>query len=69
MLILGIILIIAGAASYIYGNNMNNSLESQFSSLMSSGTVDPGSKWITLGVIAAVIGVLVIIYSLVKKKK
>lgn len=61
MFILGIILAIAGAGSLIYGILQNNSVEAQLSSLFSSGSVDPGTLWIIVGVIAAVIGIVLLV--------
>ena len=58
MLIGGIILIIAGAVSAIYGITLNNDLESQMQSLFMSGSTNPGTVWIIVGLVAAVIDVI-----------
>ena len=55
MFILGIILIIACAG---YGFMQNNSLEAQFTSIMSSGTANPGTMFIVIGVILLVVGII-----------
>jgi hypothetical protein len=69
MLALGIILIIAGAGSAIYGFISNNSWESQLSSLLSSGSVNPGTMWIIIGVVAIIIGIIIAIVGASKKKQ
>lgn len=68
MTILGILLLVAGVISAIYGNSMNNSVEAQLSSLFSSGTTDPGTTWIIIGVVAIVLGLILVVGGLRKKK-
>lgn len=58
MKILGIILSILGCLSALYGVNLNNSLEAQFTSLLSNGSTNPGTIWICVGVIVVVVGLL-----------
>lgn len=58
MFILGIILIIAGIGCAGYGYMQNNSLEAQFTSIMSSGTANPGTMFIVIGVILLVVGII-----------
>lgn len=69
MLILGIILIILGGVSYVHGDNLNNSFTAQFNSIFYNATANPGSTWITLGIIAAVVGLILVVYAIVKKRK
>lgn len=59
MFILGIILIIAGIGCAGYGYMQNNSLEAQFTSIMSSGTTNPGTMFIIIGVILLVVGIII----------
>ena len=66
MFILGIILIIAGIGCAGYGFMQNNSLEAQLNSIMSTGTADPGTMFIVVGVILLVV---CIILCVVGKKK
>ncbi|MGI6151088.1 MAG: DUF3185 family protein [Christensenellales bacterium] len=58
MFIFGIILAVLGAGSLIFGFVQNNSLEAQFTSFISSGTVNPGTTWIIIGVIAVILGIV-----------
>lgn len=69
MLIAGIILFIAGTISFFYGNSLNNSIESQLSSLLSSGSTNPGTIFVVIGSIVAVAGAVLIIISLVQRYK
>jgi RNA polymerase subunit RPABC4/transcription elongation factor Spt4 len=57
----GIILVIAGLISVFYGNNQNNSLEAQINSFFESGSKNPGTIFIILGVIGIIIGIVLII--------
>ena len=61
MAILGIILIVAGAVSVLYGIMQNNSLEAQLTSLFSSGKTNPGTIWIVIGIIAVVVGIVLMV--------
>ena len=67
MAILGIILIVAGAASIVYGIIQNNSLAAQLTSLFSGGSGNPGTKWIIIGVIAVVAGIVLMVLNSKKK--
>lgn len=67
MIIAGIILIVVGAATIIYGVSLNNSVEAQLEALLGSGTTDPGTIWIIIGAVAAVIGVILLITGMTKK--
>ena len=58
MFLLGIILVVAGLGSAGYGFMQNNSLEAQFSSILSSGTANPGTMFIVIGVILLVVGII-----------
>lgn len=59
MFILGIILIIAGIGCAGYGYMQNNSLEVQVNSFLSSGSVNPGTLFIVIGVILLVVGIII----------
>ena len=63
MFVFGIILAVLGAGSLIFGIVQNNSLEAQFSSFFSSGAVNPGTIWIVIGIIAALVGIVLIFTS------
>lgn len=69
MIIIGVIMLIAGVASYVYGNQMNNSIEKQIESLFSNGTTNPGSIFVTVGIVVAVIGIVLIVVGCIKKYK
>lgn len=66
-MILGAILLILGIACAGYGYIQNNSVEAQLSSLLSTGTTNPGTTYIVIGVVVAVIGALACGWSLYKK--
>ena len=68
ILVIGGILAAAGIAGVIYGNNLNHSLASQFQSLLSSGSTNPGTIWIVLGVVAIVLGVGLVVYYFLKNR-
>lgn len=58
MFLLGILLVLGGLACAGYGFMQNNSLEAQFTSILSSGTANPGTIFIIIGVILLVVGIL-----------
>lgn len=69
MIIGGIILLIAGIASAVYGNSLNNDISSQLKSVFSSGQANPGNVWLYLGIAVAVVGLVLLIAGLVKANK
>ncbi len=67
MIILGIILICAGAASYIYGEQLNNNIGMQPESFFNTGSTDPGSIYVTIVIVVAVIGLIFTVIGIIKK--
>lgn len=67
MIILGIILICAGAASYIYGEQLNNNIGMQLESFFNTGSTNPGSIYVTIGIVVAVIGLIIAVIGIIKK--
>lgn len=67
-MILGVILLVLGAVSVGYGYMQNNSLEAQLTSLFSSGTANPGTIFIIIGVVVAIIGGLVCIRAIKRNR-
>ncbi|MBQ9837906.1 MAG: SHOCT domain-containing protein [Oscillospiraceae bacterium] len=59
LMILGALLVAGGFASVIYGNFMNNDFSSQLAHYSSGG--DPGNIWMIIGVIAILVGIVMII--------
>lgn len=68
MTVIGIILIILGAGGCVYGITQNNSFEAQMDSLFSSGNIDPGTAFIVIGAILAVVGIILLVTGLSRKK-
>lgn len=66
-MILGAILLVLGVACAGYGYLQNNSIEAQLSSLLSTGTTNPGTIYIVIGAVVAVVGALVCGWSLYKR--
>lgn len=69
MIILGIIALIAGIASAIYGNAQNNDLEAQLKSALEDGTTNPGDTFLYIGIAVAVVGAILLIVGISKHKK
>lgn len=68
MLTLGIYLVIGGIGIAIYGNYLNNSLEAQLNSMIQHGTRNPGDLFFFGGIVAIIIGAI-LIYRDVQKNK
>lgn len=66
-MIFGMILLILGVACAGYGYLQNNSIEAQLSSLLSTGTTNPGTIYIIIGAVVAVVGALVCGWSIYKR--
>ena len=67
MILVGGILTVLGIVSIIYGVNQNNSWSAQLLSVLSSRSTNPGTIWIVLGVIAIVVGLIIIYFDWKKK--
>ena len=63
MLTFGGLLLVGGIISLIYGIIQNNSSTAQLKSFLSSGSVNPGTVFIVIGVIAIVLGLGLILSS------
>ena len=59
---------IAGIGSAIYGSSLNNDIEAQLESVFSNGSANPGDTWLYVGIAAAVIGLVLVVVSIIKKK-
>ena len=67
MVICGAILLAAGLGVIIYGFSLNNSAEAQLNALFSSGSTDPGTVWIIVGIVAFAGGIILLILGLTRK--
>jgi len=67
--IIGVLLMIAGLISTIYGYQMNNSVEAQLNAIFSSGQTNPGMPFIIAGIAALVIGAILLVMGYTKKGK
>ena len=68
MVIIGVILMVFGVGSAVFGYMQNNSLEAQLTSILGSGRLNPGTTWIVIGAAALVVGIVLLILGLRKKK-
>lgn len=68
MFILGLVILILGGGAALYGNSLNQSFSVQFYSVFENGTLNPGNVWLTVGIIAAVLGLLAMVFAVIKKK-
>ena len=68
MAVLSFFLIIGGICLYAYGNTLNNDTEARLESFFENGNANPGEKWMIFGGIVAVVGIILLIYALVKDK-
>jgi 3-oxoacyl-[acyl-carrier-protein] synthase III len=69
MIVLGVLALIAGVAMALIGNAQNNSISAQLGSLLNNGTANPGNTLLFIGIAVAVVGVILLIAGVVKKKR
>lgn len=67
MKVLGIVCIVLGGIAAVFGYMQNNSLESQLSSLFTSGAINPGTPFIVIGIVAVILGVVLCVLGSRKK--
>lgn len=65
-LVFGIMLVVSGFISIIYGNNLNNNYEEQFVSFWEKGQSNPGDTWIYIGVGLLLVGIILSIYGIIQ---
>ena len=68
-MIIGFILVIIGAGICIYGNHLNNDIESQLLSVFEKGQTNPGNMFLIIGGVAVAVGVVLIVLRLIRRKK
>ncbi len=68
MVFLGLLAIIAGVAGALYGNSLNNDLESQVMSFLNTGAGNPGDIYMYIGIAVGVVGLILLIVGLTKRK-
>ena len=64
----GLIFIAGGVGLFIYGNNMNNNITAQLTSLFNTGSTNPGSVYITIGIVVGILGLIMFIAGILKKR-
>jgi len=62
LMIIGAVIALAGFGSIFFGINQNNSLSSQIYSYFSSGSANPGTPYIIIGVIGVIVGLIMIYF-------
>lgn len=67
MITFGILLLLTGIGSAIYGNTLNNDMNAQLNSMFGNGVKNPGDIWIYCGAAVALIGVTLIICGVIKQ--
>ena len=60
-MIWGVIMIIAGIISAIYGSSLNNDIEAQLYSALTDGRMNPGNIWLYGGIAILVIGIIIVV--------
>lgn len=68
MLVLGILIFLLGGGLALHGLNVNQSLAAQLASAFEKGTLNPGTTWLIIGAVVAVLGIAVIVFAVIKKK-
>lgn len=66
MIALGIILIVLGGVSVFFGNQLNNNMEIRMNQFFNSGTTDPGSGFVIVGIIVLIVGGIFLVAGVVR---
>ncbi len=66
MIIIGIILIVLGGASWVYGSSVNNDMDIQLESFFNNGNTGTGDNFVIIGIILLVIGFILVIAGIAK---
>ena len=66
MISIGVILIVAGAVSIVYGVKLGNNLNYQIKSIFDNTIIGENTIFIILGIIAVIFGILLVITHIVK---
>ena len=61
LIAIGVIFILAGGGLWMYGDYINNNSESVMRSFFESGSINPGSGFVTFGIICLAIGCLLVL--------
>ncbi len=69
MLVLGVILMLTGGGLWIYGDKMNHDVDTVLRSVLESGETEPGSVFITIGIILIIIGAVMVISGVIIRVK
>ena len=67
--IIGLIFLLIGGGLAFYGYSENNSLEAQVSSLFGQGSLNPGTPFISFGVILVIVGAILLLAWFLKRKQ
>ena len=65
---IGIFALILGVVLAVMGRAQNNDMEAQLESLFDNGTANPGDTFLYIGIAVAVVGLILLIVGLSKKK-
>lgn len=67
--VISLILLYGGFISTFVGISLNNDLGYQLKSLLLSGTSSPGNVWIICGIVAVILGTILLVVYAVKLSK
>ena len=65
MIVLGIIIILFGGGLWIYGDNMNNDMNTVMDSFFNSGKTNPGSSLVNIGIVVMIVGAILVLCGII----
>lgn len=68
LIVLGAILVLFGIISIIHGVNLNNSILTKVQNIFGSGSANPGTAYIILGILGVIAGSILIFYGYKRKQ-
>lgn len=67
LIVTGIILMCIGGGLWVYGDSVNNNIGRRIESFLSSGVINPGKEFVTIGTICFITGCLLIVCGVINK--
>jgi hypothetical protein len=62
LIVIGVIFVLAGVSSIVFGVVFNNNPSAQFYGLLETGAANPGIIYMIIGILCVIFGVVILFY-------